>query len=216
MIKIINPFTRRKLNKKLDISRTVHIESLPGKSFSKKLLTQFKSHKDMNKEKRLLRFSEDKSIHDISNRRRKHSVDGNLGLAVAIAENRGYNLKKATNMHIHHNSEKIRCLPSIADIKSYFEDYDRIRTKKFMISFLDDNNIKEIGRLHLIIKPRVINEIDESGKSLEKIFKHYMPLKELNQYNYTDFMVMCEQIFDIKYVGLNGYKFDPKTYKFGK
>ena len=85
-----------------------------------------------------------------------------------------------------------------------------------MISFMDNNNVKEIGRLHLIIKPEIINKINESGLPLKQIFKNYMPLKEINNGNYNEFMAMCSYIFQIKYVGLNGYKFNPKTYMFEK
>jgi len=204
--KIIDPIFKRKINKRLDVIRKTHIESLPEKSFAKKFQDQFKSRKDMRREKALIRFKEDKSIHDISLIRNSGGALSADFILQRIARKHGYNIKEATDIHQHPKSENTVCKPSITDLISFGEFYIEHKIRKFQISYMDNNNLKEIGRTYLQIKQdkrsvqTLMNEITNHNKSRD-IITTYKNLIE------------C---FNVKQIGLNGYRYNPETKKFIK
>ncbi|MEI8364372.1 MAG: hypothetical protein WCF78_02860 [archaeon] len=210
MNKLIDPIFKRKINKRLDAIRKTHIESLPKKSFAKKFQDKFKSRKDMGKERALIRFKEDKSMHDIS-------LIRNLGGALSadfllrrIARKHGYNIKEATDIHQHPMSENTICKPSATDLITFGEFYIEHKIHKFQISYMDNNNIKEIGRTYLQIK--------QDKRSVQALMNEITNINKLNNKSRktTDNYNNLIECFNIKQIGLNGYKYNLETKKFIK
>jgi len=152
MNKLIDPIFKRKINKRLDVIRKTHIESLPEKSFAKKFQDQFRSRKDMGNEKALIRFSENKSMHNLSVIRTENKTLINPELIKSIANKNNYKLENATFIHQHPKAETKICYPNLRDLCSFGIQYLENNISKFEITYMDNYNIKEIGRSQLLIK----------------------------------------------------------------
>ena len=223
------PF-RIKLNKRLNNIRQIHVESLPEKSFARKFQEPFSSRKDMSKERALIRFKEDKSksVIDISKRRKKYSTDIDATLVNNILKHYKYNLKESTFIHQHPNAESNICRPSSSDLCVFAEEYLVNKIYKFQVSYMDDYNIKEIGRTYLQVN-KDKQSIDKLGECLIRLKKLRTDLNliKLANFNYTileknkeaeiertyALMIKC---FFVKQIGLNGYKYNPEFRAFVK
>jgi len=215
---------------RLNRERKAHLKQLPPKSFSKKFLSQFKSRKDLKYEQSFVRFAEHKSLHitNLDTERKAFHTTIHFDIIRKIANDKKYDLKNATLIHQHPYFNNT-CYPSVSDIRTALIAFLSLGIKKHAISFIDKDNVKEIGRIQYLINKEmehgfqdIINQNIISGKYTEleirdKIIDTLMPNKnprttEEVMYHFG----RVESMFQIKFVGLNGYKFNYDTYEFVK
>jgi hypothetical protein len=203
-------------------------------SFSKAFLSKFKSVTDLISERPFIRFTEGKSIYDLSiGKDYKYKTSFSLDDIAKIAKNNNYNLKNATMIHPHVYDKNIALFPSVVDIKSALLVYFKLGIHKHAISCMDKNNINEIGRIQYILNKEShqklqelveINKLNPKPYSvtelIDQILKKYHgdpEIKIFNKYTLDYYMgSVVRQLFSIRYVPLNGYKFDAERYIFYK
>ena len=240
-MKIINILTKRKAIKRaknikqikldkekinLEKERQTHFAALPEKSFIKKL----NQYADLNNEIGVVRFKENKSLHNISSFRTQTSGEIDINSLIDFASKRKLNLKNATFIHQHPSSKGY--IPaehpgaSHGDIITAMNLFTKTGLHKFEISYMDNNNINEVGRMHLLIDPIKQIEVKDQLKLLREQLKlglldafsglqyenHNIMLKSYQKY----ITYLQNKYFTIKFVGMNGYKYDSTTNKFIK
>ncbi|GEM_PF-3701010 len=173
MIKrIFSYFKNKKLEKinKIENRRKEIHSALPEKSFSKK----FFSFQRPDKEILLLKIG--KEVIDISKHRAKDFVILNTILLDELSKK--YDLKKATIIHQHVNSNHI----SQEDFMSFCNNYKKYGISNFAIMLLDKEH-NEIGRLGYLLTNKFTEKI--KNKDLYQIRYDFFEISRL-KWSYLD------------------------------
>jgi len=179
MIKrIISYFKNRKLEKinKIENRRKEIHSALSELSFSKK----FYSFQRLDKEILLLKIG--KEVIDISKNRGNKRVSMNIDILNDLSKK--YDLKKATIIHQHVNSNHI----SQEDFMAFCKMYKLFGISNFAIMLLDKEH-NEIGRLHYLLTNKFTEKI--KNKDLYQIRYDFFEINRL-KWSYLDITSSAE------------------------